>query len=216
MSVSDQFNGLDMEQLIGAPLSAAADASMLLAQSTEEFIHKVGFDDKGQVRTATFSYQKSSVNKDGIEQMEEKQVEVPMLAIVPIPNLQVDEVNINFDMEVKQSEKQEVPQDLGDNMSGIANWGMGKVKVSGSISAHEQNTRGSDDFAKYHVDVHTTEHGIPEGLKKVLDMMAETMAPVKSKNNSEGDVEQKPSGQNKDDESHPVVDEEASENHSSH
>lgn len=206
MSVSDQFKGLEMEQLIGAPLGAAADASMQLAQSTKEFIHKVGFDAKGQVRTETFSYQKPGVNKDGIEQMEEKQVEVPMLAIVPIPNLQVDEVNINFDMEVKQSEKQEVPQDLGDNMSGIANWGMGKVKVSGSISSHEQNTRGSDDFAKYHVDVHTTEHGIPEGLKKVLDMMAETMAPVESKNNSEGDVEQKPSGQNKDDESHPVVD----------
>lgn len=35
MSVSDQFKGLEMEQLIGAPLGAAADASIKLTQLTD-------------------------------------------------------------------------------------------------------------------------------------------------------------------------------------
>ena len=53
MSVSEQFSGLDMQQLIGAPLSAAADASMQLAQSTADFINEVGFDGQEKVRTTT-------------------------------------------------------------------------------------------------------------------------------------------------------------------
>ena len=96
-----------MDQLIGAPLRAAADASNQLANSTAEFINRVGFDANGNVQTVAFGYQRRSVNEDGTSNLDEMKVNVPMLAIVPIPNLQVDEVNILFDMEVKQSEKQE-------------------------------------------------------------------------------------------------------------
>jgi hypothetical protein len=40
-------------------------------------------------------------------------LQVPLLAIVPIPNLQIDEVNIIFDMEVKECEKSESSLDAG-------------------------------------------------------------------------------------------------------
>ena len=52
-----------------------------------------------------------------------------------------------------------------------------KVSVSGSVSAHSSNTRSSDNSAKYHVDVSATNHGTPEGLARVLDMMAANVAP---------------------------------------
>lgn len=185
MSVSEQFSGLDMQQLIGAPLSAAADASMQLAQSTADFINEVGFDEQGKVRTTIFKYQKTGVNEDGTEQLEEKQVDVPLLSIVPIPNLQVDEVNVLFDMEVQKSEKQEIPQDTEGSISGNLNWGIAKVKVSGSVSSHEHNHGSSDDSAKYHLDVRDAEHGTPEGLQRVLDMMSEAVPPLEPKNNSE-------------------------------
>ena len=177
MAIAEQFAGLQMDQLIGAPLRAAADASTQLANSTAEFINRVGFDREGKVRTVAFAYQRHSVNEDGTSNLDEMKVDVPMLAIVPIPNLQVDEVNILFDMEVKQSEKQESSMDMGATLSGTLNLGIVKVSVTGNISAHKSNTRSSDNSAKYHVDVRATNHGIPEGLARVLDIMAANVAP---------------------------------------
>ena len=119
----------------------------------------------------------SSMNEDGTSNLDEMKVEIPMLAIVPIPNLQVDEVNILFDMEVKQSERSESSMDLGASLTGSLNLGIIKVSVTGSVSAHQSNTRSSDNSAKYHVDVRATNHGTPEGLARVLDMMAANVAP---------------------------------------
>lgn len=177
MSIGQQFQGLPMDQLIGSPLSAAADASIRLANSTAEFINKVGFDANGNVRNVAFKYEKRSMNDDGTSNLDEMKVDVPMLAIVPIPNLQVDEVNILFDMEVKQSERSETSVDVGATLTGTAKLGIISVSVSGSVSAHHGHTRSSDNSAKYHVDVRATNHGTPEGLARVLDMMAANVAP---------------------------------------
>lgn len=178
MAIAEQFAGLDMENLIGGPLSAAANASSQLANSTADFINRIGFDKDGKVRTVAFAYQKRSMNEDGTSNLDEMKVDVPMLAIVPIPNLQVDEVNILFDMEVKQSEKSESSKELAASLTGTVNLGIAKVSVTGSVSAHSSNTRSSDNSAKYHVDVRATNHGTPEGLARVLDMMAANVAPM--------------------------------------
>lgn len=178
MAIAEQFAGLDMRQLIGGPLSAAADASTLLANSTADFINRVGFDSEGNVRNVMFGYQKRTPNEDGTSSLDEMKISVPMLAIVPIPNLQIDEVNILFDMEVKQSEKQESTKDMSATVDASLRLGFVKVNVSGSVSAHQANTRSTDNSAKYHVDVRATNHGIPEGLARVLDMMAANVAPA--------------------------------------
>ena len=51
------------------------------------------------------------------------------------------------------------------------------IRQSGSVSAHSNNTRSSDNSAKYNVSVTATNHGTPEGLARVLDMMAANVAP---------------------------------------
>lgn len=177
MGVAEQFAGLNMGQLIGGPLSAAADASLALANSTAKFINTVGFKRNGELQTVAFQYQKRSVNEDGTSNLDEMKVDMPLLAIVPIPNLQIDEVNILFDMEVKESIKEESSMDGTLSASATLNVGFFKVSVSGSVSAHSSNTRSSDNSAKYHVDVRATNHGTPEGLARVLDMMAANISP---------------------------------------
>ncbi len=178
MAIGEQFSGLDMKNLIGAPLGAAADASVQLAHSTADFINTVGFDKDGKTRTAAFKFNQMGKNEDGTLENQEMCVDVPLLAIVPIPNLQIDEVNILFDMEVKQSEMSESSSDYSGSFSGRANFGLFKATVSGSVSSHSTNTRSSDNSAKYHVDVSATNHGTPEGLARVLDMMAANVAPT--------------------------------------
>jgi len=63
MSIKDEFAGLDMGSLLGGPLSAAADASSQLTDSTAKFIDKVGFNEKRKKHTAVSFYQKRSAMK---------------------------------------------------------------------------------------------------------------------------------------------------------
>lgn len=176
MAIAEQFAGLQMDQLIGAPLCAAADASLQLAESTADFIRNAGFDDAGNVRTVALGYQRFSDNRDGTGNLEEMQVNIPLLAVVPVPNLQVDEVNLLFDVEVKQSERRESSMELGTSASGKL--GVLKVGITGNISAHQNNTRSTDNSAKYHLDIRAANHGTPEGLARVLDMIAANMTPM--------------------------------------
>ncbi len=177
MGIGGQFVGLPMKDLIGGPLSAVADASINLADSTADFINRVGFDAKGNVRNVAFKYEKRSMNDDGTSNLDQMKVDVPMLAIVPIPNLQVDEVNILFDMEVKESEKTETNVDVGANLNVSAKIGFVKISLTGNVSVHHGNVRSTDNSAKYHVDVRASNHGTPEGLARVLDIMAANVAP---------------------------------------
>ena len=178
MAIGGQFVGLPIDMLIGAPLTAAAKASMLMAKTTADFIDYVGFDEKGKLRTAAFMYHKRTMNDDGTSNLDELKVEVPMLAIAPIPNLQVDEVNVLFDMEVKQSERDNSEHSESASASvSKKGWIGPSFSVNGSVSAHSTHTRSTDNSAKYHVDVRATNHGTPEGLARVLDMLAANVAP---------------------------------------
>lgn len=67
---------------------------------------------------------------------------------------------------------------MGASITGTMNLGIIKVSVTGNVSSHSSNTRSSDNSAKYHVDVRATNHGTPEGLARVLDMMAANVAPM--------------------------------------
>ena len=176
MAVVEQFAGLEMAQLIGAPLAAAADAGIQLADAAADFISRVGLDESGKVRTAAFQYQRRRWNEDGTSNLDEMKVELPLLAIVPVPNLQVEEVSLLFDMEVKQSEKKDTALELSANTAANAGIGPAKVSITGNVSAH--HTRGTDYSAKYHVDVRATNYGMPEGLSRVLDVMTAELCPT--------------------------------------
>jgi hypothetical protein len=180
MGLGDQFTGLDMENLIGGPLSAAAKASLLLADGTAHFINSVGFDDNKKLRTVDFGYRKKTHNDDGSDSIDEMHIEAPLLSIVPIPNLQIDNVNIYFDMEVKESTQSESSKDMSASLSASGSIFGFKVSITGSISAHESNSRSTDNSAKYHVDVTATNHGTPEGLNRILDIIAANAAPALS------------------------------------
>ncbi len=184
-NMRNHFTGLPMADLIGTPLKAACDAQVQLARSTYEFIRDVGFDGE-KTRNADFSFVRHVVTgKDalGNDVMDQQKVslEVPVLAIVNVPSLMVDQVDISFDMEVRSSESSSETEDKSFASKGSASigWGFFKasVEMSGSVASHKENTRGSDNSAKYHVSVHASQAGTPEGLSRVLDIIANSVSP---------------------------------------
>lgn len=193
VQMSSQFKGLPMGDLIGGPLSAACDAQVKLAQATADFIRVVGFQPPakpdpndpnavGDTRTAYFKFKRPVDGaKPGEISEEEVEIEVPLLAIVNVPNLSITTVDVTFDMEVKSSFATSQSEDKSGSFSADASVGWGifslKVHVQGSVSSHMESTRKSDNSAKYHVAVHAEDRGMPEGLARVMDILQSACAP---------------------------------------
>lgn len=200
LKMADQFQGLPMSDLIGAPLRAACDAQVMLANATATFIKVVGFEPPptppppagggttdpnltGATRTAKFSFTRPKVSGDPKNTETEKvELDVPLLAIVNVPSLLVKRVDVTFDMEVKSSYKEAETNDMVAKGSADVRFGWGpfsaKVHIEGSVSSHKEKTRESDNSAKYHVEVHAEDTGVPEGLARVLDILNSAVVPV--------------------------------------
>jgi hypothetical protein len=114
---------------------------------------------------------------------EEVELEVPLLAIVNVPNLSITTVDVNFEMEVKSSfsTSSESSAEGGFEGSAKVGWGPFSVKVSvhGKVSSHTATTRKSDNSAKYSVSVHAEDRGMPEGMARVMDILQSSIAPTK-------------------------------------
>lgn len=187
LPIANQFSGLDMAALIGGPLKAACDAQSMLARSTLNFIEEVGLekaDENGvrRIRTANFSFNRATEDTgDGNVLNEEVEMKVPLLAIVNVPALSIEMVDITFDMEVKSSESSQSTNDKTGELDATAGLKIGpfsmNVKIKGSVSCHESNTRSSDNSAKYHVQVRANQQKTPEGLSRMLDILSSAVAP---------------------------------------
>lgn len=192
IDMSSQFKDLPMDALIGGPLTAACNAQTQLAVATAKFIKDIGFmppnqNDPGGVgatRVADFSFKRQAVdpNNPGATIEEHVDLSVPLLAIVKVPNLSITRVDITFDMEVKSSSSSKDSTDTKGAFSADAKFSAGpfsvNVHVEGSVAAHKENTRSSDNSAKYHVQVLAEDSGMPEGLARVLDILHTAIQPI--------------------------------------
>ena len=186
VKMSDQFGGLPMDQLIGGPLKAACSAQTLLAKASSDFIKDVGLNDAGggnmSARTVDFSCNRPTTAPDGSTSLEKVDLQVPLLAIINTPSLSVKEAEVRFTMEVKSSTSSKTTSDTKAELTAHAKYNAGlfscDVTVHGSVANHSENSRKSDNSAKYDVKVVARDDGPPEGLMKVLDMLNDAIAPT--------------------------------------
>ncbi len=191
IEMASQFKGLPMGDLIGGPLTAACDAQVKLANATANFIKYIGFmppadgdaNGVGATRLAHFAFTRPVTDPaDASKTIEEAvSLDVPLLAIVKIPSLGITKVDITFDMEVKSSFSSKESEDKSGKFSADIKAGWGPVSINvhleGSVATHKENTRSSDNSAKYHVQVLAEDSGMPEGLARVLDILQTSIQP---------------------------------------
>ncbi|MEV4778217.1 DUF2589 domain-containing protein [Burkholderia sp. LMU1-1-1.1] len=191
IDMASQFKGLPMGDLIGGPLTAACDAQVKLASATANFIKTVGFlpptekdpGGVGETRLAHFAFTRPVADPNDASKTVEESVslDVPLLAIVKIPSLSITKVDITFDMEVKSSFCSKESTDAKAAFSADAKFSAGpfsvNVHLEGSVASHKENTRSSDNSAKYHVQVLAEDGGMPEGLARVLDILQTSIQP---------------------------------------
>lgn len=175
-SIADQFKGLPMQALIGAPLNAACQAQFQLASTMVNFINQIGFDGT-KTRTIDFDLERPVDNGTGVIQKETVTVHAPLLGLVPIPALLIETVDINFSMEVSSHSETKTVSAAEAAFKASGSW-FCSYEVSGKVSTSRENTRSTDNTAKYVVSVIARQQAPQEGMSKLMDLMASAVEPI--------------------------------------
>ncbi|MBL4705823.1 MAG: DUF2589 domain-containing protein [Flavobacteriales bacterium] len=204
---TQQLTNLPFENIIGGPMTAAIKAQSLAAKETISFIKEVGFKpaqqsigdtysnetdvsngeqiqpgptgnaEMGEVRNITFTYKKT--NAEGAETIAE--LIVPILTIVPIPFLRIDELNIDFTAKISETiqrgSQYSNEQSYGSSYSGGYSswWSPWKASFSASYSSkHSSSSSSSSRYSSemtMNVNLRAVQDELPAGLSKVLGIL---------------------------------------------
>lgn len=144
------MQSIPFDNLIGAPLEACVKAQVHAAQATYEYICEAGFDavseyEWGKARTISFTFMMEGVMR---------QITVPLLAIIPLPYLQIDTVDISFTADVSVNSE-------GKMMAKVAN-----ATDSEAVKQSSLNYQSQID-----IDIKASSAGnMPVGIAKLLDL----------------------------------------------
>ena len=185
--ISAQFTGLPIEELIVTPIVGMAKGQAKLNDVTWKYINEVAFqtDKEGNTTARSLDVQMQRVMTDptdGSQSVKTLYSKVAMLPLVPLPALAITSADIAFTMEVKTSEVDKTSEDKSGSFSASAAggfWGMKySVNMSGSVATHKENTRSTDNSAKYEVKVHAEQLPPTEGMLKLSDYLTQMLEPT--------------------------------------
>lgn len=183
--------------LIGGPMKAAIEAQALAAKTTVEFIQKVGFkgasdeadpffgtgdaalanSDFGDARTVTFKYTKA--DEDGA--VSENSLTVPVLSIVPIPSLRIDEMKIDFTAKindvVENASKDNFKTETSLGVKYKSFFSPVSVDFRTSMSYDRTSTSASRYTREYTMAIHVraVQDELPAGLAKILNILEQAI-----------------------------------------
>lgn len=175
----NMLNGVDYSALIGGPLQAAITAQAMAAKSSWEFIQQVGLntnaDGQKEAVNVTFIYQKDGKLTKMI---------VPILTIVPIPMIVIDDVSIHFKASINASSSQCSEQssstalDVGGEAKASVGWGPFSLSLSVKANYSSKKDSKATSESRYSVEytqdvsVHATQADVPAGLATVLNILS--------------------------------------------
>lgn len=174
---SSELNNIDFKKMIGGPLQACVDAQVASSLATVDFIQKVGFKQDGggtssELVMVDFTHKKKDVDANGDPTEKETFIKIPLLAMLPIPSLRLEQVTIDFNVKLNSVETSSVSSKLGIDAGVEGGWGPVKFKVSASYQ--RQTASGIEVKKEYalHVNVKAVQDEMPAGLEKILGMLA--------------------------------------------
>jgi hypothetical protein len=165
--------------VIAGPLSAAVEAQGDAAIASANFIRSVGFDANGKTVSVDFQYVKRSADGTSVT----SSLTVPLLTIVPIPYIRIDDMTIAFKTSISatdsSSQKDTQSTSVGAKVEASAGWGPFKASLSGSYSSKKDSssTRDSKYSVEYTLDVqvHAKQDDMPAGMAKVLGILSDAI-----------------------------------------
>jgi Protein of unknown function (DUF2589) len=191
--VPAELQALPLEQIIGSPLGAAIKAQAIAARTTVDFIRDVGLNRSpatGEYSAVTVDFKFDRTIEETLPPLVSggptgkgfriipSKLEVPLLAIVPIPFIRITDMTIDFEYKIRDVEQTEHVEELGIQAKVEAQYWFIKAEVSGSYTNKSTNKRETDRSASLRITVNAAQDQIPEGLARVLEMMHEQLKVV--------------------------------------
>lgn len=175
---TSELNGIDFKKMIGGPLQAAVDAQVASALATVNFIQNVGFtnpEDKDTPREliyADFTHNTTVVDEEGNEEKKLKTIKIPLLAMLPIPSLRIEHVEVDFNVKLNSVETSTVSDKIDVGAEIKAGWGPVSFKVTAAYQ--RQSATGVEVKKEYalNVRVRAVQDEMPAGLERILGMLA--------------------------------------------
>ena len=183
-NVTDNFKGLPMRELIAAPLIAAAEAQQELAATAWNFYQKIAFDEDGKTARVLEFDIKRPIQQDGKMTTMSQSVKAPFIGLVPIPSLLIDRVDVDFQMEVTDTSNVKNTTNAEVETKASAKHWFINAEISGKVTTARENTRMTNQTAKYQIHVTASQQPQTEGLSKLMDIMASCIEPITNESNS--------------------------------
>jgi hypothetical protein len=170
-----ELSALDFADIIGGPLVAVINAQAKAAIATTNFIQTFAFtkDHPPKLQTVQFDFSQvlgSALSSANLA-TNVTSIQVPLLTIIPIPYIRVDNVSINLNVTLHSTSSTSFSNDFALSASAggsfFTNW---------SVSVTDKNTYqfGStvDDTYSLQVAVHAVQDTMPAGMAQVLGIFS--------------------------------------------
>jgi len=174
LAVGAAITALPMDHMIAVPILAAVNAQIRASKLYVDFINDVGMKD-GKPIMIPFTYEEDKIGVDGqIAGHSVRRMNVPLLAILEHPAMNVDSMTIDFEMEVSTMESEHSMTSAEGGFDASVGWGPFSVHVHGKVSHKSEQTRSTDTRSKYSFHVQVKHVGQSEGMKRVLDALVDS------------------------------------------
>jgi len=211
VSMSQQFTGLPLDALIGGPLNAAADANAKMALSQTKFILDTCFVKTGTEPNLSYQpimvqmeFSRSLMQDDQSTAQMHLLFHLPLLTLLPLNALAVDQIDIHFDMEVYSSYAEEHTIEKKEQKGGEATLdakiglGVFSATVRGNVSydvkqgTSENQHYKKNNAAKYNISVHAGQLPLSRGITTLLDIFSKAVDPIIKKQEDYKEIRKEP------------------------
>lgn len=171
-----ELNNLDFQKYIGGPLQACVSAQVASSVASVDFINSIGFqetaDGKKELVMVDFTHDKKDVDATGAEVSTTRHIRVPLIAMVQIPSLRIEYVEINFNVKLNSVETQTTSSQLGVNAAISGGWGPVKFKVSASYQRSTATGIKVEKEYALNVKCRAVQDEMPAGLQQIMNLLA--------------------------------------------
>lgn len=176
------LQGLPFDNLIGGPLNACIQAQNDAAMTSINFINNVCLNEDKETGEKSAVYVSFSFIQNGRKVV----INVPMIAIVPIPYIAINSIDISFKATVNgvesESSSTETEYESKENKKSTRKTGLFRKKTTtiNSTFSTKRDSKSTQDSkfsveATIDVAVHAGQESMPAGMAKILEMLGAAM-----------------------------------------
>lgn len=190
--VTNTLTDIPLGHIVGSPLKSAVEAQALAAQATVEFIKQVGFKpvtpgtnsdlideasastNLGSVRQVVFKY-----TRQGETALETVELSIPILSIIPIPYIRVEEIETDFTIKITETNSFTSRTGTQTGLRRSAEWGAPHYGFKAAYARRTQRLSERQNYvdtsATMKVRIKAVQDELPSGIARILDIMEDSL-----------------------------------------